>query len=162
MPDYSKGKIYIIRCTDSDDVYIGSTIQSLSKRMTGHRVGYKLRPHKCTSSILIGRGTAYIELVEDFPCENVEQLRKREGEVIRSRDCVNRCVAGRSKSEYREENRDTILKEKRVYHQANKEKENARSKKNRSANREKINTQKREAYQKKKEVLPPVPPSGLD
>ena len=35
--DYTKGKIYIIKNTKNDKVYIGSTTQTLSRRMTDHR-----------------------------------------------------------------------------------------------------------------------------
>ena len=35
--DYSQGKIYCIRNTISDEIYIGSTCQSLSQRMAQHR-----------------------------------------------------------------------------------------------------------------------------
>jgi hypothetical protein len=173
MPDYSKGKIYAIRCTDSDDVYIGSTVESLSKRMSGHRTDYKSKPNKCRSHILIGRGTAYIELVEDFPCDNVEQLRKREGEIIRSRVCVNRCVAGRTKEEhyrdnrdrfleyhkeYSEKNRDAILEQKKEYYKENRdailEQKKEYNKEYRQKNKDKINAQRKEAYQKKKALTP--------
>ncbi|MFN9909734.1 MAG: GIY-YIG nuclease family protein [bacterium] len=38
MPDYLQGKIYTIRCkTDNTLIYVGSTTQSLSMRMAGHR-----------------------------------------------------------------------------------------------------------------------------
>ena len=38
MPDYSKGKIYTIRCiNDPSFIYVGSTIQSLAKRFGGHK-----------------------------------------------------------------------------------------------------------------------------
>jgi hypothetical protein len=38
MPDYSKGKIYTIRCrTDDTKIYVGSTIQSLAVRFGGHK-----------------------------------------------------------------------------------------------------------------------------
>ena len=38
MPDYSKGKIYTIICrNDPSLIYVGSTIQSLAKRLGGHR-----------------------------------------------------------------------------------------------------------------------------
>ena len=39
MPDYTKGKIYTIRCrTDDTLIYVGSTIQPLSVRLGGHKV----------------------------------------------------------------------------------------------------------------------------
>ena len=38
MPDYSKGKIYTIRCFNDDTkIYVGSTTQTLSKRFGDHK-----------------------------------------------------------------------------------------------------------------------------
>lgn len=42
MPDYSKGKIYKIWSPSTGLTYIGSTIQTLSNRLSGHRVKHKL------------------------------------------------------------------------------------------------------------------------
>ena len=41
MPDYSKGKIYLVRSYKTDEVYVGSTTQTLSRRMSRHRSVYK-------------------------------------------------------------------------------------------------------------------------
>ena len=35
--DYKNGKIYCIRNTIDDNIYVGSTTQALSKRMARHR-----------------------------------------------------------------------------------------------------------------------------
>ena len=87
MPDYSKGKIYIIRSPNTHAVYIGATVCPLAKRMWSH-----MSPANNTSSKqVIEEGRAYIELLEDFPCERKEQLLKREGELIRATaNCVNK------------------------------------------------------------------------
>jgi aspartate carbamoyltransferase regulatory subunit len=37
-------------------------------------------------------GDAYIELIEYFQCDTKEELSKREGEIMRSMDCVNKCI----------------------------------------------------------------------
>jgi len=58
---------------------------------------------------------AYIELIENFPCENKEQLNKREGEIIRSMDCVNKRIAGRTMPEYRKDTKDRILEKQREW-----------------------------------------------
>ena len=42
----------------------------------------------------------FIELIEDYPCESVEQLRKREGEYIIELGTLNKKIEGRSKKEY--------------------------------------------------------------
>ena len=41
----------------------------------------------------------YIELYENYPCENKEQLNKREGEIIREIGTVNKQIAGRTYKE---------------------------------------------------------------
>ena len=37
MPDYSKGKIYKMLNTIDDEIYVGSTIETLRQRMATHR-----------------------------------------------------------------------------------------------------------------------------
>lgn len=89
MPDYSQGKIYAIRSPNTQQVYIGSTIVALSKRMGQH----KATTNKCSSKAIIDAGEAYIELIEAFPCESREQLNKREGEVMRGTlNCINQKI----------------------------------------------------------------------
>ena len=39
---YAQGKIYAIRSPSTDKIYIGSTCDTLAKRLYGHRVHYKL------------------------------------------------------------------------------------------------------------------------
>ena len=85
--DYSNGKIYIIRNSIDDRTYVGSTCQSLSQRMAEHRScvnktrdkDYKI--YRFMSEI--GVKHFKIELLEECKCENNDQLRKREGELIR-------------------------------------------------------------------------------
>ena len=45
MPDYSKGKIYTIRCrTNESLIYVGSTVEKyLSTRLAKHKVKVKLK-----------------------------------------------------------------------------------------------------------------------
>ena len=85
MPDYNKGKIYTIRCrTDETLIYVGSTIQPLSVRLGGHKVRsnnakyqniflYKNKNHNWDDW--------YIELYEEYPCENKRQAELKEEEV---------------------------------------------------------------------------------
>ena len=44
MPDYSKGEIYKILNTIDDEIYVGSTIETLGQRMAKHRSDLKRRP----------------------------------------------------------------------------------------------------------------------
>ena len=159
MPNYANAKIYQIISPNHPVPYIGSTTQRLSKRMAHHRSQY----NPCSSHIVIEAGDAYIELIQEFSCENKEQLNKREGEMIRERDCVNRCVAGRTQAEwvrdnkehlnatrkvYNEVNHDLVIAKRRAYneatkerrkayHEANKEQRNQKARANYKANKEK-------------------------
>jgi hypothetical protein len=42
-----------------------------------------------------------IYLIEEFPCDSKDQLRKREGYYIQNIPCVNKFIAGRTVKEYR-------------------------------------------------------------
>jgi hypothetical protein len=141
--DYQKAKIYVIRSHKTNSVYIGATTQSLSKRMAKHRSDMKIyeanpnpkSKNNCRSREIVKYDDSYIELVEDFPCENKEQLNKREGEIIRStRGCVNRCVPGRTD----EEKHELSKQRKREYHIKNREKELARSRAYKEAHRQQV------------------------
>ena len=106
--NYQNGKIYCIRTTIDDDIYVGSTTQLLSKRMAWHRDGTK---HEKKKHLKIyqkmtehGYDNFYIELLEECPSENVEQ-RRREGEMIRElRPVLNKAIVGRTIKEWYEDN----------------------------------------------------------
>lgn len=118
MPNYSNGKIYAIRSHQTDKVYVGSTTQALSVRFGGH----KRQSHYYTSTEILQHPDAYIELIENFPCENKDQLCKREGEIIRSMECVNKQIPTRTIEEYRETNKDKIKEQVKEYSIKNKDK----------------------------------------
>ena len=63
----------------------------------------------------------YIELLEECPCENIEQLRKREGHFIREIGTLNKQVAGRNKEEYRTEHKDYLNNKIKEWNEHNKE-----------------------------------------
>ena len=76
MIEYSKGKIYKIGCHATNEIYIGSTIAPLYKRLCGHK---KQTPgHATQSKLLLEKGNCDIILIEDYPCERKEQLHARE------------------------------------------------------------------------------------
>ena len=125
--DYSKGKIYCIRNTINDEIYIGSTCQSLSQRMAQHRRTLKcgrLGGMKLYNLMMdLGEENFYIELMEEYPCESKDRLRKREGEFIREHQTgLNKLVAGRKSLEYYYDNRDRVMEYKREYRKENKDK----------------------------------------
>lgn len=99
MPDYAAGKIYRLWSANCEEVYIGSTTQTLHGRYRGHKCDAKKNKNN-SSKIVIASGGAVIELVENFPCESKKELERREGEIIRSTDCCNKCIAGRTDKEW--------------------------------------------------------------
>ena len=113
--DYSKGKIYNVWDNGYNMCYVGSTTQPLSKRMEWHRRDYKQfskgNRHRITVFNIFdkyGVNNCKIELVENYTCTNKEELQAREGYFIRNTECINRCVPGRSTSEWCEDNKDRV------------------------------------------------------
>ena len=108
MIDYQQGKVYRILQDGTKTVYIGSTTQTLSQRMAGHRKAMKHWPGRKLYTLMaeVGVDRFTIELIVDCPCERREILNRAEGEQIRLH-CTNaegsRCnqnVAGRTAAEY--------------------------------------------------------------
>jgi len=124
--DYSKGKIYKIWSFNSDEIYIGSTIQALSERLRGHKKCFnyykKTGKKYCGSYIILENEHYDIELIEYCPCKTKAELHRREGELQREMNCVNQLIAGRTKKEYYEDNKEIINKYKKEYYEENKEK----------------------------------------
>lgn len=93
MPDYLQSKLFSLRSNQTDDIFIGSTTQNLSKLMVSLRRNYKkYLDGKCpynTSFELLKYPDVYIELIKYVPCKNKEELAKEEGLEIRNRVCVN-------------------------------------------------------------------------
>jgi hypothetical protein len=126
MPDYSKGKIYTIRCRTNDTlIYVGSTIQSLAVRWGAHKVDSKKNNQKnrvIYTTINNEWNKWYIELYELYPCNTKEELHRKEGEIIREIGTLNCKIAGRTDKEYRENNKEDILKKSKEYYENNKDK----------------------------------------
>ena len=137
MPDYNNGKIYMIYPTceyEEGDIYYGSTIQPLSRRMSAHRSKNMIKP----LADKYGLENLKIELVCEYKCETKEQLNKEEGKYIRENKCINKLVAGRTKKEYRIDNKDKISEQKKEYAKANKDKIKEYKKQRYEANKDKL------------------------
>ena len=107
MSDYQQAKIYSIFSPHTDKVYIGSTTRPLSCRFKGHKNEYisyvnGTRDTASSSFELFNLGDCDINLIEEYPCENITELRKREGEIIKKYNCVNRRKEGRTREDYNE------------------------------------------------------------
>ena len=124
---------------------------ALCQRMARHRCEAKTRPSKqkvTTKMNELGVDNFYIELIENFPCENVELLRKREGELIRELGTLNSRIERRTSKEWREDNKE-IRKEKR---EKNRDEILKYKKEYREKNRETINKKRMEFYEKNKDI----------
>jgi group I intron endonuclease len=141
--DYQKGKIYKITNDYNNDVYVGSTCDTLVKRFSHHKNSIYItaknnRPlYKLMKEI--GRKRFVIYLIEDFPCNNKYELERREGYWQKELNSVlNFEIAGRTKQEYREENKEKYEEYYKIY---------------RSTNNDKIKEYKKEYYVNNKEEV---------
>lgn len=127
MPDYKNGKIYVIKSNETENVYIGSTCSSLTKRMSSHKSDYKrrLKGDKFKSSHsyeILKYADAYIELIENFECKTKRELLDREGVVTKNiPNCVNITIQGRTMKQYREDNVEKLKQQSKEYREKNKD-----------------------------------------
>lgn len=121
MRDYQNAKIYkLYSISNPDLIYYGSTTQRLCQRLAEHVRNYKIGKNGSSKSIL-ETGDYQIKLVEHYPCNNNEELIKKEGEYIKNNNCVNFKIAGRNDKEYYIDNRENILIKRRERYLKNKE-----------------------------------------
>ena len=126
--DYSKNKIYKLYSYLGDKIYIGSTVyEFVSQRMVKHRDSYKQwkknNERYMRSFVLFeeyGIENCYIELIEAKPCLDINEQAKLEGSYIRTLECVNKNIPGRTNKEYREDNKDKIKAKNKQYYEKNK------------------------------------------
>jgi len=152
MPDYTNGKIYTIRSHQTEQIYIGSTVQTLAQRLGKHRSTFKQYKNglrgNVTSFEILQYDDHYIELLELFPCARKDELLRREGQLIREHNnCVNKCIAGRTYKEYNRDNKEKM----KEYYQNNKEKIKEYTKEYYQNNKEKIAEYRRVNKEKIKE-----------
>ena len=99
--DFSKAKIYKITNDFNNEVYIGSTCNTLNRRFIKHKSDSKRDENKNRPIYKlmneIGFERFRIQLIEDYHCEDKYQLRQREGHFIREQGTLNKLVAGREK-----------------------------------------------------------------
>jgi hypothetical protein len=119
------GRVYIIQSPNTDEVYVGSTTETLKERFRRH-----IHPsNEISSKIIIDEGDATIELLEEIKVIDKDELRFYEQQYIELyKDiAVNEvCAFGidrkeRSKKRY-EEKKDEILEKNKEYFKKNKEK----------------------------------------
>jgi len=109
MPNYQKGKIYKIVCDETNLTYYGSTVQPLSKRLSQHKEKRNEKRYKTNMM-----KNMKIFLVENYPCNTIEELLSRERYYIENNECCNRYIPLRTDKEYYADNRQELLKKKKI------------------------------------------------
>jgi len=153
MVDYTKSKIYKITCNITGLTYYGSTVNPISKRISQHRTKFKAGNLKCSSRQVLVGGDYDYSLVEEFSCENKDQLHKRERFYIENNDCVNKQIPGRTLREYNEQNKDKISANSKKYHEQNKDKISAQRKEHYEQNKDKILAHNKEYFEQNKDNI---------
>lgn len=155
MVNYETGKIYKLYSPSKNIVYIGSTTQPLCKRLSKHLTDYREynkdnNKSYYTSFMVLECDDYKIELIEDYKCNNKQQLEQKEGEYIRNNICCNKNIAGRTIKEYYETNKEQIIEQHKKYNEANKEKIKEQTKQYRINNKEKLKEHRKQYYLLKK------------
>ena len=104
---FQTGKIYKITNTKDNEIYVGSTVELLCRRMAKHRYKMSSKPHYKLYQHMAKHGAEHfnIYLLEKYPCESKEELRAKEGEWIQKIATLNSRIAGRDGRKYYEDNR---------------------------------------------------------
>ena len=156
MPDYNDAKIYKLWSPSTNLIYIGSTTQTIAQRLAEHIAVYKCfkngKGNFITSFKVLECEDYKIELLELYPCNNRTQLHKKEGEYIKSLECVNKKIEGRTKKEYEEDNKEKI----KEYNKNNKKRNKylkEYNKKKYETNKEIVLQDMKNYYQTNKEII---------
>ena len=127
--DLNQAKIYKITNDYNDDIYIGSTCNTLVRRYNQHRLfstynKYQNIPlYKLINEI--GFDRFRIQLIANYPCEDKYMLKQKEGEYIRELGTLNKNIAGRTLHEIQQtpEYKEYIKEYMKEYNQSEKYKE---------------------------------------
>jgi hypothetical protein len=155
MEKYQRGKVYAIVCRKTGRRYVGSTCEpNLARRLSQHVVDFKRAKKYITSFDIIKDGDYYIVLLESYPCNSKDELRMCEQKHIDSCECVNQVKAFQSEEEwkqyqkqymlkyskqYRAEHCDEILKYQKQYREENHDELNEKANQYRKEHRDEIN-----------------------
>lgn len=110
MPNFENSKIYKLWSPSNNLVYYGSTVQTLEQRFREHKSRYK---HYIEDNNYCAYVTSFeimkymdckMELLEECPCDNKQQLLKKEAEYIKNNECVNKEIPGRTQREWWKDN----------------------------------------------------------
>jgi group I intron endonuclease len=135
---YTKARVYKLTNDQTDDEYVGSTCNPLYKRLGQHKADST--KERCKNRPLyqlmnkIGKQNFQMVLLEEYPCENREQLRARESYYIKLlKPTLNKidAVTNNEKraqyaKDYYKENSNKIVEYSRLYREKNGDRISAR------------------------------------
>ena len=125
---YQKGKIYFIGNYIDNDIYIGRTTQTLKRRFQRHKdntKNEKINQRKLYVKMCeLGVEHFFIEEIEKCPCENLDELEKRERHYILERQPVlNIQIPQRTMEEWKKDNQEHLQEYERERYKNNPRKE---------------------------------------
>ena len=150
--NFKNGKIYKITNNINNDIYVGSSCDILRKRFNSHKCRMKKEPKNIPLYKLmneLGIDAFRIDLIEDYPCDDKQALRQREGYWIRQIATLNKVIPGRAGKEYRDEHKEMIKEREKKYYEENKEKYLNKVKEYRDEHKEIIKEKKKLYYDEK-------------
>ena len=149
--DFTKAKIYKITNNYNDDIYVGSTCNTLVKRFSEHKLAIRDKKNKNRPIYQlmeeIGFERFRIQLICDYPCEDKYSLRQKEGDYIRQMGTLNKQIAGYDK------NRDNVQEYNKQWELNHKEERTEQHKRNYQEKKGEINEKRREIYKENKEKI---------
>tara|TARA_R110000796_G_C14287275_1_gene403502 strand:+ start:61 stop:528 length:468 start_codon:yes stop_codon:yes gene_type:complete len=122
MPKYENSKIYKIIDNTNGNIYVGSTTEKyLSRRLGKHKWDYnkwksgEFNRTYISSFEIIKNNDYRIELIENFKCNDLYELRKQERFFIEKYECINKYIPTRTKEEYYVDNKIKLNKQHKEY-----------------------------------------------
>ena len=145
--DYTNGKIYKLVNDIDEKSYVGSTCSTLPKRKGYHKALSKRKPDRKIYKHLnaIGWDNVMIILIELYPCNNRQELIKRERywyDKIKSE--LNNNVPGRTVKDWTIENKEKLNQYGKKYRDNHKQQTKERSRRCYIKNKDKINKYQKE------------------
>jgi hypothetical protein len=121
MNKFNNSKIYKITTPLSNLIYIGSTREKIERRLQLHKAQYKIYKNGGSRKVMVynlldlGIENIEIELIENYICNSLYELHKRERYYIElNKDIsINKCIPTRTVKEYYELNKKVIYEKKK-------------------------------------------------
>jgi len=146
MNKYQNGKIYKIINSDNNNVYFGSTIETLKRRFHNHLHNKTASFDKLNSKY----ENCKIILVENYPCNSKNELLQREKYYILNNECVNISIPLRTSNEWKNDNKEYLSQYGKQYRINNIEKCKLLNKKNYEKKKDTIEYKNQQKEYKKK------------